>query len=376
MKRSVLTTVITLLAVVALSGCVTFPCTKDLAGRPVLPGPQEQVVLNQALVLVDASDSMRPFDKFGYEKAIAKAFVASMPDGCYEAGLTSFSGVSEGWLKEPLKDYCRDGMNAAAGKLKLLQSTTPLGKAIRSLKPEVQGKDGKGALIIFSDGKATFTKKSVLSACKELKAAHKGELCIYTVHIGDSERGKQILAEAVAAAGCGKAYDGKALANQESIDAMVREIFFGPKPPEPPKGPLDTDGDGVIDDLDQCPGTPKGAKVDERGCWVLDQVLFDTDKAIVKPEFAVLLDEVAAVLKNNPNVRICVDGHTDSRASEAYNLKLSDKRSAAVKGELVKRGIEAVRLESKGYGESKLLAPDCCPANMQKNRRVELTPIP
>ncbi|HPO15753.1 MAG TPA: OmpA family protein [Candidatus Hydrogenedentes bacterium] len=352
-----------------LTGCVTFP---SLTVSPVVPAANEQIIRDQLIILTDATDSFGVFDKFEYEKALVQAFVGSMPDGTYLSGLNSFAGTPPPtWMKNPLAPYCREGMNKSAGCLKWLGGNTPLSCALKSLKKDVEGKAGRGALLVFSDGEV-FSRAAVLDACKELKAAHGGELCIFTVHIGNCSCGKQLMSDMVSVTGCGKAYDGYTLNNLAAIQGLVRDIFFGPKA-APAPGPVDSDGDGVYDDKDQCPGTPKGAKVDERGCWVLKNVNFDNDSAVIKPEFTAELDEVAGVLKNNPNVRISVDGHTDSNASDEYNLKLSERRAAAVKDALIQRGIDAARLEAKGFGESKPMAPNDSPENMYKNRRVELS---
>ncbi len=153
--------------------------------------------------------------------------------------------------------------------------------------------------------------------------------------------------------------------------------------PDTPKGvavcakgcPMDTDGDGVLDYLDKCPDTPKGAKVNTDGCWVLAGVNFDTDKSIIKPAFAAKLDEVSDVLTKNPDLKIEVQGHTDNIASAAYNQKLSERRAAAVKAYLVKKGIVADRMTEKGFGLIKPAVSNDTEEGRAKNRRVELMPI-
>ncbi|MBN1105680.1 MAG: OmpA family protein [Deltaproteobacteria bacterium] len=117
--------------------------------------------------------------------------------------------------------------------------------------------------------------------------------------------------------------------------------------------PLDTDGDGVYDYLDRCPGTPTGAKVDERGCWVLKGVYFDTNKWDIKPQYYPLLDEVVSVLKKNPSLRVEIQGHTDNQASAKYNQALSGKRAKSVMDYLIKAGVRSNRLSAKGYGLAK-----------------------
>ncbi|MBI4696877.1 MAG: OmpA family protein [Gammaproteobacteria bacterium] len=141
----------------------------------------------------------------------------------------------------------------------------------------------------------------------------------------------------------------------------------------------DSDGDGVYDDKDKCPGTPPGVKVDATGCplkgeklMTLEGVNFDFDKATIRADSSSILDHAVDVLKQNEGVAVSVEGHTDSRGADAYNQKLSEKRAAAVMTYLVKHGISASRLSSKGLGESKPVAPNDTEENMFKNRRVEL----
>jgi len=151
--------------------------------------------------------------------------------------------------------------------------------------------------------------------------------------------------------------------------------------------PLDSDDDGVPDGIDRCPGTPFGVKVDDRGCAVpvaliqilrekkavvLEGVEFDNDKDTLRPESLTTLNEVAASLKDWPDVRLQVQGHCSDPGTAEHNMDLSQRRAAAVKAYLVSRGIDASRLEAKGYGESRPIATNKTEAGRQLNRRVEL----
>lgn len=101
-------------------------------------------------------------------------------------------------------------------------------------------------------------------------------------------------------------------------------------------------------------------------------IYFDVNKDIVKPESNGTLKEIAAVLQENPDVRVKIVGHTDADGADASNMDLSKRRGASVKNELVKNfGIDASRLESDGMGESQPVAPNDTPANKALNRRVE-----
>ena len=138
--------------------------------------------------------------------------------------------------------------------------------------------------------------------------------------------------------------------------------------------PLDSDKDGVTDDKDKCPNTPLGAKVNELGCWVLENLHFKSNKDQIEPVSFPLLDNVVKVLKDNPNVRIEVQGHTDSTGSAALNDKLSKNRAKSVMNYLTRHGIAANRLTAVGFGPSKPIAPNDNPMGRAKNRRVELKP--
>ncbi len=102
-------------------------------------------------------------------------------------------------------------------------------------------------------------------------------------------------------------------------------------------------------------------------------IYFDVNKDVVKPESYGTLKGIADVLKENPDVKVKIVGHTDSDGADAANLDLSKRRGASVKDELVKDfGIDASRLESDGMGETQPVVPNDTPVNKALNRRVEL----
>ena len=101
-------------------------------------------------------------------------------------------------------------------------------------------------------------------------------------------------------------------------------------------------------------------------------IYFDVNKDVVKPESTGTLKGIAAVLTENPDVRIKIVGHTDSDGADAANLDLSKRRAAAVKNELVSSfAIDASRIETDGMGEGAPVAPNDVSANKAMNRRVE-----
>jgi OOP family OmpA-OmpF porin len=153
--------------------------------------------------------------------------------------------------------------------------------------------------------------------------------------------------------------------------------------------PLDSDGDGVPDALDKCPDTPRGTPVDADGCpppppkaaplfegnkkeLVLEGVNFETNKAVLTSDSLGVLDRVAASLKDWPDVRVEVGGHTDSQGPAAHNQKLSEMRAKAVKDYLVGKGIDPGRMTVKGYGMKNPIADNKTKEGRAKNRRVDL----
>lgn len=151
--------------------------------------------------------------------------------------------------------------------------------------------------------------------------------------------------------------------------------------PEPDTGadvfaavPLDSDGDGVPNDRDRCPGTPAGVKVDANGCEVvkLRNVYFGFDSAVLLATARSMLDVSAAVLKRHPDLQAEIVGFADSRGPESYNMKLSERRADAVRQYLENAGVDSSRLSSRGYGESHDGASDLSANGLAQSRRVEL----
>lgn len=109
-------------------------------------------------------------------------------------------------------------------------------------------------------------------------------------------------------------------------------------------------------------------------------VLFDFDSSTLRPAASGKLGEVAAVLKQYPKSPVSIAGHTDGKGTESYNRALSERRAASVKRWLVDTGgIEAGRIDAKGFGKAKPIAPNTKPdgsddpEGRQRNRRVEIT---
>lgn len=136
---------------------------------------------------------------------------------------------------------------------------------------------------------------------------------------------------------------------------------------------LDSDGDGVVDSKDKCPGTPEGVMVDEDGCakTVTLRVMFGFDKTNITPEYMAEIEEVAAFLKKHTQFNVKLEGHTDNIGSKAYNQNLSNQRALAVLNVLKNLGIEKSRITCEGFGEDMPIASNDSEEGRALNRRVE-----
>lgn len=147
----------------------------------------------------------------------------------------------------------------------------------------------------------------------------------------------------------------------------------------------DNDDDGVLECpqvVDKCPdkpaatadGCPKKYKlvvVTEEKIELKQTVYFATRKARIKKQSYALLDEVASVLRDNPKLEVRIEGHTDSRGRNRFNLRLSRNRAKAVRKYLIRRGIPGSRMQARGFGETVPIADNRTDAGRTQNRRVE-----
>jgi OOP family OmpA-OmpF porin len=150
----------------------------------------------------------------------------------------------------------------------------------------------------------------------------------------------------------------------------------------------DTDRDGIIDRIDDCPNLPGRRAYNgcprvyakENKIKILEEVHFATDQDIILPESFSVLEEVSQIIRSHPEWELIeIEGHCDSRASDAYNLDLSQRRANSVQKFLLSRGIEPSRLRAMGYGRSRPKVPNfskdgtLSEEGMALNRRVEFT---
>lgn len=382
----------------------------DFAPQP-LDASQYTLKHDNFLVILDGSSSMEEMFNGNQKFDIAREFVGRMnqtlPEMGQIGGLRSF-GHKPSVSADPtmmlygMEAYTTQGFAQGLARLTGTGGNSPLYKALGAAVGDIDGKSGTTALVIVSDGEKLSSKTT--ASAQALKDKFGDTLCIYPVLVGDDKEGKALLQSLSDIGGCGFVSDASQTLSSAEMVNFVKNVFLTEatkavvavkdsdndgvpddrdKCPDTPPGvevdsdgcPLDTDGDGVYDYLDKCPGTPAGAKVNPMGCWVLGDLLFDFDKSEIKPTGYADLDDVVTILHRNPNMKIDLQGHTDSKGSDAYNQKLSMKRAQAVKVYLVNKGIDTNRMKCEAYGESMPAASNDTEFGRSLNRRVQLMPV-
>ncbi|MGE0083877.1 MAG: OmpA family protein [Desulfococcaceae bacterium] len=354
---------------------------------PVQSGKYVQGVDN-FLIILDASDSMagsyRGKQKFETAREIlvhmnrtipkinllgGLRICGNTPSGSETELICGFSGDTiTGTLEDALYD-----ISGPAGK-------SFLGMAIQKGTEDLKALKGKSAVIVLSDGMAA---DNPAASAREMKTVLDENICIYTIFFGDNPKGKEMMEEVALAGECGFAEKAGTISSPTDMAGFVRKIFLKPSAGRPaaesaeevktvPVSGEDADGDGVENRNDDCPDTPKGVRVDEKGCWIIGNVLFDYNQWKIRSEYFSALNHVAEVMKNNPGLHVRLEGHTDNAGSAGYNMKLSEKRAEAVKLWLMKKGVSAERFEAAGYGFSKPAASNDTEEGRSQNRRVEI----
>ena len=341
---------------------------------------QYEPKVDNFMVILDKSSTMSWRYDGERRLTIAKDFLTAMNQTLPEMKVncafrtfgTSGFGTPTALIYGPT-EYSRKEFQGALDVVDRAIGRSPLAAAITAAGADMKESQGQLAVIIVSDGADMDT--TPITAAKNMKAQFGDRVCIYTVLVGDDPAGETLMKQVAEAGGCGFSVRADAFKDSGDMGNFVKDVFLA-KMVTPVAEPVDSDGDGVTDDLDRCPDTPEGITVDARGCWTYAAVvMFEFDSAEIKSEAYPMLDEAVLILKENPEMKVEIDGHTDNKGSAAYNMTLSERRAKSVKKYFVDQGVEAERLTTKGFGLTKPAASNDTKEGRAKNRRVELTPV-
>lgn len=358
---------LTLFAFLFLFGCA--------AKQMSTPSPFKAVHFDKAayssavdnfLILFDASSSMRyPLNqetKFNKAQALVNRLNLTLPEMGQTAGIRSFGhspkvSKNSTELFYGMEKYFTANLNKNFKKIFEPGGNTPLGRGLNAAQADFKGLSGeRNAVIIITDGEDL--PGDVLASAKELKKLYGSSMCFYPILVGDAPAGAAALKQIASIGGCGfYSTADQLLKSPEAMAAFVEKVFLTKKPAVAAPAPV------VV------------PKKEKEVVWVLDNVLFGSGNAVIKPGAYYVLDDIAKILGENPVMSIDIQGHTDNIGSAESNKSLSLRRAQAVKNYLVGKGIMPNRMTTEGFGFSKPIALNGTEAGRALNRRVEIRPF-
>jgi OOP family OmpA-OmpF porin len=344
------------------------PDQQPYAVSPVRFSADQWREVDNIVILSDASGSQYHNKTLPESKALTRSFIASLPDSSqrardsrnYNAGLVIFGG--EDRVVVPLAAFDRPALSTAAAGIQPLGEIhdrggmTPLAQVFGEVSTSLEGRRGKTAVILFSDGIADDADDA-LTAAQAMLEAYSGPICFHGVQAGDSESGRQFLRTlSELSSPCGSFNTEGSLASAAKLDAYTVGLLAGAAPRERTTPAV-------------AASTPCEQTVHLRG------VRFGFDSAEIEPGSTSGLDRAVSQLKGCPDVQVQLEGYTDSTGPEAYNQSLSERRAGAVKKYLLDQGVRRDRIQSvKGFGRNNPVATNDTVEGRAQNRRVELEP--
>ena len=269
MRRKISSGLVFFLAAALIAGCASLQTPMPQSDfTPVAIDHQNLVrKVDGFLVVIDASQSMtetyKGQTKFNLARETVCRLNRTVPELGYQAGLRRFGQTRCPFtyrteLVYGMTGYTTAGLAQGLAQVAFASGRSPLAMALDAAGTDLSAVKGSLALIAISDGKEM--DDGPVQAAKMLKQTFGDRLCIYTVQVGNDAAGTALLEKVAAAGGCGAAVKAEAISAPGPMAAFVRQVFFTVAERR------DTDGDGVYDDEDRCPGTPPGTPVDARGC--------------------------------------------------------------------------------------------------------------
>ena len=398
MKISYLKVILFAAVALLLVGCASPKAVSTFTAldlNPVVQGGDYVQKVDNFVVILDKSGSMGDLYKgqkrLDYAKDMVSRMNRTIPDLMLTGSLRTFGRVavfssSFTALEWGPTAYSKMGLDGGLNKVGFSVGDSPLNAALDGAAQDLKSAKGNIAVIIFTDAnKEVMNYKAVLKSAANLKSQYGNKICIYTVQIGKDAAAKKLLQQVAQAGQCGFYTNADQITSSAGMAGFVQKIFLAKVEKVEvvqevvvvvkPAPCIDNDADGVCDKDDQCLKTPKGAKVDYRGCWVLGDIFFDFDKSLIKSRFYPELNAVVKVLNKDPLLKVRIEGNTDNIGTAKYNMGLSERRANSVMEYLVNAGINKNRLSAVGYGFSKPIATNATDAGRALNRRVELTPM-
>jgi len=375
MVRNMIKLLVVVLSLALLGGCasVITPIPAQDLNPKLKSGALVQKTNNFQMILDTSASMEEPYQwshfaytapmktsKIEYEQHLARLFNDTIPNLKLTAGLRDFAG--ERWLTRPfmtklwygMTPYVREDLGKSIFEINTYGVESPLDLALDAATADLKPLAGKSAVIIFTDG--LEMPKAVASA-QAMKTALQDRVCIYAVLIGADKitldypqgEGKALLEKVVKAGQCGFMVNGKDIETAAGMANFVEKIFLGPPVAAAP----------VV-----APVLPPGVETQ------LDSIYFDFDKYNVKPEFKAAVKKNADYLKANKAKNVLIEGNTDERGTNEYNMALGQRRADAAAKALKAEGVDAKRIKAMSNGEEKPVCKESNEACWAKNRNA------
>jgi OOP family OmpA-OmpF porin len=343
--------------VAVLAACSSAPYTPvAITAEPLDPAAYVKKV-DSFVVLLDTSGSMtneeagRP--RIYNAQDVVASFNSIVPPLDYDAGLVTYgkgssstcTGYGVATTIYGLEPYLQADFAQALGSIKCAASTTPIAAAIDSATGLLVEETGPIAVIIVSDFNWN-DPAAVEAAIAQMKAQHANNICLHTVKVGEDTTHDAMIASLTDPAGCDSAVKGADLATAAAMSAYVVDTLL----------------------------TPLEQPLQYETYAVSAEALFDFDKAVLKPQGIAALQNLGAKIRSQGLKVEDIDivGHTDRVGSDAYNMRLSERRAMAVRNFLVGEGVNSSIIDVSGMGKRQPVASNETAEGRALNRRVEV----
>jgi len=350
------------------TGCahknIPAPFTPTDLNSKVSSGEYAQKVDN-FLVIFDDTESMsldRHWQsKLDKAKLVATNMNNTIPTLNLQAGMRAFGpksySMAEGSaLQYGMTAYSKSGLGETINSVTTTGGNTPMTRAIERADGDLAKTKGDIAVIVIGDGEENIKVPAVVAA-RALKEKYKDRVCIYTILIGDSQEGQAVMQSIAQAGSCGFATDEDALSTPNGMAAFVEKVFLK-------KG-------------EKAVVTPPVQPVEEKKqCFTVElKVEFAFDKSIIRHQYYKTLTEFADLVRSNPEYKVNLEGYTCNIGTDAYNMKLGQRRADSVRNYLLKnfKDIDPARLTAISYGKTKPVASNETKEGRMRNRRVFAT---
>jgi len=279
----------------------------------------------------------------------------AVPELDYTSAFFTFAPFKE---QTKVGTYNKAAISNAIGNVdrdfEIFGRQTPMGDDNAMVKPYVDKMQGKTALIIFTDGVSNIGNDPVV-VTKNMRETYGDNFCVHIVSFADTPKGKKTIEQLRGIFPCTVAADYASLTAPGAMEKYAQDVFYEEVADAPAPAPA-----------------PVVAPVPMAKETITVNLNFGFDKAAITDEMIPALEQVTDILNEDASAMAEVAGHTDSTGPEKYNQTLSERRAQSVMDWLTKNGVDASRLDAKGYGESSPKYDNNTREGRGLNRRVEI----